>query len=103
MPLPRLKRNLTTKTLWIYILTLLKEKPRYAYEIQKEIKKKFGFKIGKITSYVVLYRLEKSGYVEKKIEESGRRIRKYYQITKKGENLLDQGIKFLEEILEKIK
>jgi DNA-binding PadR family transcriptional regulator len=103
-PLNRLKRKLTTENLWIYILTLLKEKPMYGYEIQSEIKERFGFHIGRITSYIVLYKLKKSGYVKSKLRDSeSGRIRRYYTITKKGEHLLNQGIQFLEEVLEKIK
>lgn len=103
MPLNRLKRKITTETLWIYILTLLKEKPRYAYEIQNEIEQNFGFKIGKISSYVVLYRLQNSGYVLSKLDDKSGRPRRYYVITKRGENLLHEGIQFLSALLKKLK
>lgn len=103
MPLERLRRKITTENLWLYILTLLKEKPRYAYEIREEIKQRFGFETGKITSYVVLYRLKNSGYVTKKSREVEGRTRKYYTLTPKGKNLLQEGIKFLEKTLQKVK
>ena len=44
MPLARLKRKLTKEILWIYLLNLLKEREMYAYEIRKELERKFGFK-----------------------------------------------------------
>jgi len=102
MPLARLKRKITKENLWIYILTLLKKKPMYGYEIRNKIKEKFGFNIGKISSYVVLYRLEKAGYVASKLDDKSGRARKYYIITKKGKSLLNEGIKFLENLLKKI-
>lgn len=105
MPLKRLRRKLTVENLWIYILKLLNEKPMYAYELQDEIKKRFDFNIGKITSYIVLYKLKNSGFVESKLEEekNSGRVRRYYKITEKGKILLKEGIKILEDFLEKIK
>lgn len=98
-PLSRLKKLNTTENLWIYILTILKEKPSHAWEILKEIEKKFYFKPGKITPYRVLYSLEKEGLVESKIKER----RRIYEITEKGIQLLDKAKDFYKEILEKIK
>lgn len=98
-PLNRLKKLNTTENLWIYILTILKEKPSHAWEILKEIERKFSFKPGKITPYRVLYALEKEGLVESKIIER----RRIYQITQKGAELLKEAKKFYQEILDKIK
>lgn len=98
MALKRLKEKTTKDILWIYILSLLKEKDMYAYEIRDEIYKKFGFKPARITSYVVLYRLEKEGYVKSYWKED----RKYYSINSRGKELLNEGIQYLKEIIEKI-
>lgn len=98
MALKRLKEKTTKDVLWIYILSLLKEKDMYAYEIRDEIYRKFGFKPARITSYVVLYRLEKEGYVESYWKGD----RKYYSINSKGKELLNEGIQYLKEIIEKI-
>lgn len=98
MALKRLKEKTTKDVLWIYILSLLKERDMYAYEIKNEIYRKFGFKPARITSYVVLYRLEKEGYVESYWKGD----RKYYSINLKGKKLLDEGIRYLKEIIEKI-
>ncbi len=99
MPLARLKRKITKEILWIYLLNLLKEREMYAYEIRKELERKFGFKPALITSYVVLYRLEKEGYVKSKSVEKKR----YYMITPEGEELLKKGTAYIEEMLEKLK
>ena len=103
MPLERLKRKLMLENIWLYILRLLSEKPMYAYEIRKRIEDRFGFRIGGITAYIVLYKLESSGYVRTDWRVEKGRQRKYYSITKNGKKLLKEGIKFLNVIIKKIK
>ncbi len=90
-PLDHLKESVQTGNLWRYILKLLNKKSYYGFEIRKEIKNKFGFWVGNVTSYKVLYLLEKGGYV--KSEKKGREI--YYRITGKGRRELIAGDKFL--------
>ena len=90
-PLDRLKEKVYKGSLWLYILRLLKKERYYGYEIRSEIKTEFGFWVGNVTSYKVLYLLEKGGYV--KSEKGGREI--YYQLTKKGLEELKAGNKFL--------
>ena len=104
-PMDRLKEKLTKEVLWIYILSLLKERPMYAYELKSRIREKFGFEPATVSSYVVLYKLEKDGYVTSRWQESetGKPSRKYYELTEKGKKLLDEGISFIENILEKLK
>ncbi len=99
MPLGRLHSRTTKEILWIYILRLLREKEMYAYELRDAIKNAFGFEPARVTSYVVLYRLEKEGYVGSKWVEK----KKYYHLTKKGAELYKQGISHLEEMLDKLR
>lgn len=96
LPLERLKKSNTIENLWFYILSLLKEREIYGWEIPKIIEEKFGFKPGKITPYRVLYRLEKTGYVKSKIKER----RRIYQITEKGKEELEKAKKFYNKILK---
>jgi len=96
-PLARLKRKTTVENLWIYILRLLREKPMYAYEINKNIADRFDFEIGTATSYVVLYKLKNNGLVNTDWREEGR-PRKYYTITSEGEKLLDKGIEYMKKL-----
>lgn len=101
-PLKRLEKKTTIDNMWIYILSLLKDGPMYAYEIREKIRKRFDFNAGQVTAYVILYKLEKSGYVEAEWREKTRH-RKYYRITGSGEKLLEDGIGFLENLIERIK
>jgi DNA-binding PadR family transcriptional regulator len=68
----------------------------YAYEIKNELKERFGFATARVTSYVVLYGLEKDGYVKTRWEKR----KKYYTITSKGEKLLKDGQKYMVELAE---
>ena len=90
-PLDRLKEKVHKENLWLYILRLLDKKSYCGYYIRAAVKKKFGFWVGNVTSYKVLYLLEKGGHVESKKE--GREI--YYMITGKGKYELKAGNKFL--------
>jgi len=104
-PMDRLRDKITKEVLWLYILKLLKGRPMYAYELKQEIKKAFGFEPATVSSYVVLYKLEKDGYVTARWQEgkSGKPSRKYYELTPEGEKLLKEGISFLEDTLLKLK
>ena len=46
MAFERLERNTTKNVLWMYILSLLKEKKMYAYEMNTEVEKRYGFRPG---------------------------------------------------------
>jgi DNA-binding PadR family transcriptional regulator len=83
-PVKRLKRLLTSGNLWLYILSLLKKRKLYAYELDKMIESEFGFRPNKIMIYVVLYRLENEGLITSQYEER----RKYYTISGKGSESL---------------
>lgn len=101
MPLDRLKRKTTKEVMWLYVLTLLKEKPMYAYELKKELKKRFDWEPATITSYVVLYRLKSGGYVTTEWgDESTNPRRKYYYITEEGKTLLKDGEKLLRKMVK---
>jgi PadR family transcriptional regulator PadR len=90
-PMKRLKRKTTTECLWPYILNLMTEEPIYAYEMRGLIKKRFGFTVGQVTAYLVLYKLEKDGHVVAQWRQVSKRQRKYYKITEKGRKALKEG------------
>jgi PadR family transcriptional regulator PadR len=99
----RLKKKTTSEMLWPYFLKLLKERSMYGYELRQETQKRFGWKPATVTSYVVLYRLQRDGYVTMEWKEQrGKPARKYYKITKKGEELLREGIKYFKDFYSKL-
>lgn len=89
-PVERLYKKLRVDNLWIWILKLLKEENKYAYELRQEIKERFSFEPATVTSYAVLYRLEKSGFVTESTQSLSPN-RKYYEITQKGIDALSQA------------
>jgi DNA-binding PadR family transcriptional regulator len=99
LPFERLQQSNTKENLWLYILSLLKEREIYAWEIPKIIEEKFSFRPGRITPYRVLYRLEKDGFV-KSVMETRRRT---YKITDKGEKELKKAKIFYKTILKWLK
>ena len=81
------ERDLRKGSTTVLVLSLLREKPMYGYQIAKELKRRsqdyFDFKEG--TLYPALHRLEKDGLVrgEWQVVERGP-SRKYYHLTEKG-------------------
>jgi len=97
-PMLRLKRTLTRGNLWLYILSKLRRGKIYAYGLQGDMEKDFGWSHGLITSYVVLYKLEKEGLISSEFE--GRR--KYYKITKRGAEELKKAKAYLRQLLSRL-
>ncbi|MEM3031065.1 MAG: PadR family transcriptional regulator [Candidatus Micrarchaeia archaeon] len=97
-PLKRLARSLTTENQWLYVLSLLNHSNIYAYAMRGEIEKEFGWKPSLITCYLILYKLEKEGFITGKYE--GRR--KYYSITDKGKKALASAKRYLQALAENL-
>jgi DNA-binding PadR family transcriptional regulator len=76
-------------TLKTIVLKLLSDtKKMYGYEITQKVKELTGDKI-QITEgalYPTLHALEKDGIVTTEVVNIGKRIRKYYTLTKKGKS-----------------
>ena len=88
-------------TLSLIILTLLKRKPMYGYEILMTVKNEtdsaFEWKAGSL--YPSLHKLEKDGLVCAEWQGTpGSRRRKFYNITKAGEKILSGKIDSWQQI-----
>jgi len=94
----RLKRKLGIELLWIYLLSMLKKKPSHAYVLRVQVEEKFGFLPGNVSVYVVLYKLEKHGFVSVKHEGN----KSVYSITSGGKALLKVAKKELQNTLEMV-
>lgn len=74
-------------TVELAVLSVLKNKDMYGYEIVRIISEKsegnFTLPLG--TLYPVLYRFVESGYITDRDEIVGKRLRKYYHLEKSGE------------------
>lgn len=88
-------KEIVKGTLKPIILKLLSENNRlYGYEITQAVKRITSDKI-QITEgalYPLLHKLEAEGAVTTEVENIGKRVRKYYRLTKKGETISQQLI-----------
>ena len=96
-PISRLEKKVRKENLWIYILMLLEKKELYAFEIRNMINKRFGFWIGNVTAYKVLYLLENGRYVS----SSFRHQKRYYKIIPAGRKQLRLAEKFFRDLLKR--
>lgn len=90
----------------LLILSVVKEKESYGYEISKTIKEKTAgeFEIQEATLYLSLKRLEKQGALSSSWgnETQGGR-RKYYAITDEGVQILESLIDDWKKVTEMVK
>ncbi|MEM2282489.1 MAG: PadR family transcriptional regulator [Candidatus Hadarchaeales archaeon] len=98
----RIKRKTTLEMLWPYFLRILAEKPMYAYQLKKEVTRRFGFSPQLSAAYRVLHRLEQDGHVTPQWQNEGK-PRKYYRLTPKGRELLESFRKYLAELEAKFR
>ena len=95
-------QRMTTNFLDILILRLLQTEPMWGYKIIKKTQRLFEINIRHGALYPLLNSLETEGYARsEKITKNGR-IRKVYDITPKGTQLVDAYYSFLKEQLEKM-
>ena len=80
----QLKRGL----LDVCVLTAIKNEPSYGYKIIKDIKP--FIEMSESTLYTILKRLEESKMLTVRTAEHDGRLRKYYRITKKGIERLEE-------------
>lgn len=89
-------------TLKTIVLNLLKENGKmYGYEITQRVKELTDGKI-QITEgalYPTLHSLEKSGELDTQKEYMGRRVRKYYSLTKQGHVTANQKVNELTDFM----
>lgn len=86
----KLNKELVKGSLEILILSVVKDKPRYGYDIVRQIKtrSKDVFALGEGTLYPLLHKLEGAGWLSSYWQEIESRRRKYYTITGKGKKFL---------------
>ena len=100
----RLVTKITKENLWLYIIRMLLDRPMYAYEISKTLQDRFGFSTATVTVYVVLYKMQREGFIQRKEEKTvpNRPDRKYYEATEEGREAFVKGRDFLEGALKKL-
>jgi DNA-binding PadR family transcriptional regulator len=64
--------------------------------------KKHGYKMSPGTMYPILHNLETDGFLMSSTKNINGKIRKYYEITSEGKNVLDSGIIKAKELLKEL-
>jgi DNA-binding PadR family transcriptional regulator len=101
-PKKQIVQRINRNFLDILILRLIQAEQMWGYKIIKKTEKLFGIKLRHGALYPLLKTLETEGYVKsEKITQRGR-VRKVYEITPKGIELVDAYYDFLKEQLEKM-
>jgi PadR family transcriptional regulator PadR len=80
----RIVRNL----LDIQVLRLIKVEPTWGYKIKQRVKADFDITLRHGALYPLLIDLQKKGYLTSQRQQQGRRIRRVYAITEKGEEYI---------------
>ena len=75
------------------ILLLLYEQPRHGYNIISEFKNRIGKEISPSLVYPFLQRLQERGIVEQTIDKIGRKEKKTYSLTEKGQEICEHLFK----------
>jgi PadR family transcriptional regulator PadR len=72
-------------------MSLLQERPKYAYEMTQELKERTDGEYTMPLLYPVLYRLQDQGYIEEseKVISDNNRVRNYYRLTPAGREHLE--------------
>jgi DNA-binding PadR family transcriptional regulator len=100
-----LPTDLIKGSLKTIVLQLLKENGRmYGYEITRKVEEMTGGKI-KLTYgalYPVLHKLESEGVLVTESENFNNRLRIYYLLTSKGQSVVAEKIRELNEFIESL-
>ncbi|MEM2226252.1 MAG: PadR family transcriptional regulator [Candidatus Bathyarchaeia archaeon] len=93
-----LRERIVKSMLDLIVLRLLKDKPRWGYEINLAIREEYKVYLSAGTLYPLLHSLESNGYIEGSWESEGGRDRRIYRITQKGEEFLAAGERASDDI-----
>ena len=85
----------------IHILYHASKEPIFGAEMTQELAR-HGYDISPGTLYPTLHRLEKDGYLKSSSKVVEGRVRKYYQATTEGKQVLEQSKKRIRELVTEV-
>lgn len=97
-PFERFKKSNTEDNLWIYILSLGKEREIPNDEVRRLVFEKFEFLPGNLLTKRVLYRLRNQGYIKKE-KYKGKAA---FKTTGKGIKEIEKMKSFCQELLDTV-
>ena len=94
-------RNIFLGFIRIHILHHASEGEIFGVEMMEELRR-HGYLISSGTLYPILHSLEEDGYLTRRDEVVSGKVRKYYRITEKGINALEDAKKKIQELTEEV-
>ena len=94
-------RNIFLGFIRIHILHHAYEGEIFGVEMIDELRS-HGYAISSGTLYPILHSLERDGYLTRRDEVVSGKVRKYYRITEKGINALEEAKKKIRELVEEV-
>jgi len=85
----------------IHILYHASKEPIFGVEIAEELAR-HGYSLSPGTLYPTLHRLEKEGYLKSSSKVVEGKVRKYYQATAEGKQVLEQSKKKIVELVTEV-
>jgi len=96
-------RRIFRNFLDVMVLRLVQIEPMWGYKIIKRVKEQYEITLRHGALYPLLNNLEKKGFLRCRKEAKGGRVRKVYEITSKGIQLVEAYNEFLQNQLAKQK
>jgi PadR family transcriptional regulator PadR len=97
----QIKRRFVKSFLDMFILRSVEAEPTWGYDIIKETESKYNVKLRHGALYPMLNKLEAKGFLRSRKELQKGRVRKIYEITMKGKQILHAYHDSLKEQLPK--
>ena len=94
-------RNIFLGFIRIHILHHAKEGEIFGVEIMDELRR-HGYSISAGTLYPLLHSLEAEGYLTRRNDMVNGKVRKYYRITEKGVNALEEAKPKIKELVAEV-
>ena len=85
----------------VHILYHASKEPVFGVWLIEELFR-HGYKISPGTLYPTLHRMERDGYLKRINKVVNGKVRKYYQITDKGEQMLEQAKHKIRELVNEV-
>jgi len=92
-----MKRRFAKHFLDLILLQLIKTKPMWGYRIIKKTEQQYGIRLRHGALYPLLNTLEAAGFLRSRKALVKGRLRKIYEITPKGKQIIESYHTFLKE------
>jgi DNA-binding PadR family transcriptional regulator len=97
----KLERKFFLGFIRIHLLYHASKSPIFGLEMIEELKR-HGYSLSSGTLYPILHSLENEGFLSSEQKIVDGKIRKYYSITKKGKQILNNARKQIQELIDEV-